>query len=307
MRRPLLFAIGATVLAALLPLTRPPIYLIHLLLVIAMYITMASAWNLLGGFTGYPSFGHGAFFGVGAYTTAILFRDFGLSPFLTAPVGGLVAAAFAAAIGYPTLRLREEYFAIATMSMGFILQLVARNWEFTGGGLGLYAQPPESYDIRTIKSLLYLAMLAVMLTTLLVALWVARSRLGFGLAAIRDGEEAAGTLGVPTVQLKMLALILSTFFPGAAGGLWAYYITYIDADAVFEPSISINVILMSILGGAGTVLGPVLGATLLVVLSELIEFTITESVKLVLFGAILMAVVLYLPRGLLSWTGRRVG
>ena len=307
MRRPLLVTVGATVLAALLPLTESPIYLIHLLLVIAMYITLASAWNLLGGFTGYPSFGHGAFFGLGAYTTAILFRDFGLSPFLTAPVGGLVAAAFAAAIAYPTLRLREEYFAIATMSMGFILQLVARNWEFTGGGLGLYAQPPESYDIRTIKSLLYLAMLAVMLATLLVALWVRHSRLGFGLAAIRDGEEAAGTLGVPTVRLKMLALILSTFFPGTAGGLWAYYITYIDAEAVFEPSISINVILMSILGGAGTVLGPVLGATLLVGLSEVIELTITGAVKLVMFGAILMAVVLYLPGGLLSWTGRRAG
>ena len=307
MRPPILFVIGATVLAALVPLAQPPIYLIHLLFVIAMYITMASAWNLLGGFTGYPSFGHGAFFGVGAYTTAILFRDLGLSPFLTAPVGGLVAAAFAAAVGYPTLRLREEYFAIATMSMGFILQLVARNWEFTGGGLGLYAQPPEGYDVRTIKSLLYLAMLAVMLATLLVALWIVRSRLGFGLAAIRDGEEAAGTLGVPTVRLKMLALMLSTFFPGAAGGLWTYYITYIDAEAVFEPSISINVILMSVLGGAGTVLGPVLGATLLVVLSEVIEFTITASVKLVLFGAILMAVALYLPRGLLGWTGRRAG
>jgi len=307
MRPRILFVIGATVLAALVPLAQPPIYLIHLLFVIAMYITMASAWNLLGGFTGYPSFGHGAFFGVGAYTTAILFRDLGLSPFLTAPVGGLVAAAFAAAVGYPTLRLREEYFAIATMSMGFILQLVARNWEFTGGGLGLYAQPPEGYDVRTIKSLLYLAMLAVMLATLLVALWIVRSRLGFGLAAIRDGEEAAGTLGVPTVRLKMLALMLSTFFPGAAGGLWTYYITYIDAEAVFEPSISINVILMSVLGGAGTVLGPVLGATLLVVLSEVIEFTITASVKLVLFGAILMAVALYLPRGLLGWTGRRAG
>jgi branched-chain amino acid transport system permease protein len=267
---------------------------------------MASAWNLLGGFAGYPSFGHGAFFGVGAYTTAILFRDLGLSPLVTAPVGGLVAAALAAAVGYPTLRLREEYFAIATMSMGFILQLVARNWEFTGGGLGLYAQPPESYDIRTIKSLLYLAMLAVMLATLLVSLWIARSRLGYGLAAIRDSEEAAATLGVPTVRLKMLALILSAFFPGGAGGLWAYYITYIDAEAVFEPSISINVILMSILGGAGTVLGPILGATLLVLLGEVIELTITESVKLVLFGAILMAVVLYLPRGLLSRTGRRV-
>jgi len=307
MRPRILFVIGATVLAALVPLAQPPIYLIHLLFVIAMYVTMASAWNLLGGFTGYPSFGHGAFFGVGAYTTAILFRDLGLSPFLTAPVGGLVAAAFAAAVGYPTLRLREEYFAIATMSMGFILQLVARNWEFTGGGLGLYAQPPEGYDVRTIKSLLYLAMLAVMLATLLVALWIVRSRLGFGLAAIRDGEEAAGTLGVPTVRLKMLALMLSTFFPGAAGGLWTYYITYIDAEAVFEPSISINVILMSVLGGAGTVLGPVLGATLLVVLSEVIEFTITASVKLVLFGAILMAVALYLPRGLLGWTGRRAG
>ncbi len=307
MRRPLLSVGGVTVLAALVPLTRPPIYLIHLLLVVAMYVTMASAWNLLGGFTGYPSFGHGAFFGVGAYTTAILFRDFGLSPLLTAPAGGLVAAAFAVAIGYPTLRLREEYFAIATMSVGFILQLVARNWDFTGGGLGLYAQPPESYDIRTIKSILYLAMLAVMLATLFVAVWVRYSRLGFGLAAIRDGEEAAGTLGVPTVRLKMLALSLSTFFPGAAGGLWAYYITYIDAEAVFEPSISINVILMSTLGGAGTVLGPVVGATLLVVLSELIEFTISESVKLVLFGAILMAVVLYLPGGLVRSIGRRVG
>jgi branched-chain amino acid transport system permease protein len=306
MRRPLLVTAGATALAALLPLTWSPIYLIHLLLVIAMYVTMASAWNLLGGFTGYPSFGHGAFFGLGAYTTAILFRDFGLSPFLTAPAGGLVAAAFAAAIGYPTLRLREEYFAIATMSVGFILQLVARNWDFTGGGLGLYAQPPDSYDIRTIKLLLYLAMLAVMLATLVVALWVRHSRLGFALAAIRDGEEAAGTLGVPTVRLKMLALILSTFFPGAAGGLWAYYITYIDAEAVFEPSISINVILMSILGGAGTVLGPVLGAALLVGLGELVELTITGAWKLVLFGAILIAVVLRLPGGLLGWTARRV-
>lgn len=192
------------------------------------------------------------------------------------------------------------------MSMGFILQLVARNWEFTGGGLGLYAQPPESYDIRTIKSLLYVAMLAVMLATLLVAHWTARSRFGYGLAAIRDGEEAAGTLGVPTVRLKMLALVLSAFFPGTAGGLWAYYITYIDAESVFEPLISINVILMSMLGGAGTVLGPVLGATLLVVLSEIIELTITGPVKLILFGAILMAVVLYLPGGLLSWGARRV-
>lgn len=305
MRRQILVVVAGTVLAALVLLARPPIYLVHLLLVIAMYITMASAWNFLGGFTGYPSFGHGAFFGVGAYTTAVLFRDFGLSPFLTAPLGGMTAAVLAAAVGYPTLRLREEYFAIATMSMGFIFQVIARNWQFTGGGLGLYVQPPESYDIRTIRSLLYLAMLTVMLATLLVAVWIGRSRLGYGLAAIRDSEDAAGTLGVPTIRLKMYALMLSTFFPGVAGGLWAYYITYIDAEAVFEPSISINVILMTILGGAGTVLGPVLGAALLVLLSEIIELTITGSVKLVLFGAILMIVVRYLPAGLLGrWLQR---
>ncbi len=301
-------AVGAALLLVLaaVPALTSSIYLMHVLIVTFMFVILAVSWNIIGGMTGYVSFGHVTFFALGAYLTAILYRDLGASPFFTAPLGGMLAAVVAFCLGWFTLRLREDYFAIATLGLAFIFEVLAWNLPMTGGGSGIMLTAPN-FGIHLTKAVFYLCMWGVLVATVLTSWTIGRSRFGYGLASIREDEQAAEVMGVHTARLKAAAFALSAYFPGVAGGLFAYYIAYIEPGTVFDHSISINVIIMSILGGIGTTLGPVLGAVILTLISEMMNIVVVSEAKLVVYGAILVAAVLFLPQGILGRLRQQAG
>lgn len=301
-RRPSWEGGGWLALAALLlllPLARPSVYVLHVAFIVLIYVTLAVSWNIIGGFAGYVDFGKVVYFGMGAYFTAILYRDLDWSPFLMSPAAGLFGAAIAAGVGWITLRLRGDYFAIATLAFAFIVELAASHVPITGGGMGIVLPPPPM-DIWASKVLFFEVMLVIALATCLVSYWISTSGFGYGLRAIRESEDVAEVVGVPTTRLKVFAYVLSSFFPALAGGVYSFYVSYIEAHGAFSPLFTINAILMVILGGIGTFSGPIIGAILLATLSEVLSVLIVNEIKLVVFGALLILVVLFLPRGILG-------
>jgi branched-chain amino acid transport system permease protein len=291
--------IGATVCAtlAVAPIALSP-FLIQFLINFFMVAILAESWNIIGGFTGYASFGSAGFFGVGAYTTGVLLTA-GKLPFaLALPAAGLVAMAFAALIGIVVLRLKGQYFAIATLGVTETTREVVYNLDITGGGSGLnlpMMQSPLPF---------FYLMLAILVLAVLVNLWISVSRFGYGLVAIREDEDAASAMGIPTARYKTVAFALSGGLAGLAGGVFAYWITFIDPTEVFKVSWTIRMIIMAVFGGAGTVLGPLLGAATLASIFEGLS-THLETLAELCNGIIVILVVLFLPRGLLETIRRR--
>jgi len=300
--------LAALVLLALVPIVSPEVFYIDFLLLLFMYTIVAAGWNIIGGYTGYYSFGHTSFFGLGAYTTAILISKLGISPFITFPLGGLVAAVFAFVIGYPTLRLKGAYFAIATLSLSFALQILALNLTpITGGGEGI-SLPLPPWDIRTTITIIYYIMLVVYVATIGTTYLLEKSRIGLALKCIRDDELAAESVGIPTTLMKFIAFLLSAFFPGVAGGIFAYYATYIDPPTVFNPGISMFAIVFSMFGGAGTVTGPVIGSAILFTVDLLARYTITvPGFDLMVFSAVAVIIILFIPKGLVGILREKTG
>ena len=298
-RRQLVLLGIALITLFLFPVTSPGSYYLHLLILIFMYGTMASSWNIIGGYAGYISFGHVVFFGVGAYTTAILQREFGLSPFVTAPLAGILASMVAASIGYPSLKTRGAYFAIVTLALCFVGQLITTNLEFTGGGVGI-SLDLVPWDVDVMKVPFYYGMLLALCATIFISYRIKNSKFGLGLIAIREDEEKAEAVGINTTQYKLLAFVASAFFVGVVGGLYSYYMSYIDPPTVFSALLSINVLIMAIFGGRGTIWGPVIGAIILMLLSEYLLYNISSQVHLIVYGLLLITVVLFLPDGIMS-------
>lgn len=294
----LVMVLGCVILAAV-PLTRPSTYLLGFLLNLYMYAALAISWNILGGYAGYMSFGHAAFFGLGAYTTALLLFYLDWSPFLTVPLAGLVAAAFAGLIGYPCLRLRGPYFSLVTLVLTLAVGIVVLNVPFTKGAFGLFLPFPP-VDIFTNHVIFYEVMLALMVLAAVVARHVERSKLGVGLTAIREQEDVAQTLGVNTIKLKMQAFLLSAFLTGMVGGIYSYYISYLHPSFVFDTLISINIVLMALFGGRLTWVGPLLGAAILSVVSEVLTVQMEAQTARIVFGLLLIGVILFMPNGLMA-------
>ena len=276
------------------------IYFIHLLAGLFMHVALAQSWNLLGGYTGYLSLGHVTFFGIGAYTSAVLLADYGFSPFLTAPLGGALAALLALAIGYPSLRLRGPYFAVTTLSVAFLAQVTASNTTQVGGGYGIQ-MPSLPLPIWQTEIVFYFVFL---LLAVIVVWWARRmeqSRFGLALLAIRNDEDAAEVFGVDVVGAKLKAFIWSAFFPGVVGGFWAYQISYIDPRSAFDIGLSIDMLLMAMFGGAGRWAGPVVGAAVVYLLAQTLAFVIPSELNRVVFGAILVLVVFAMPQGIMGF------
>ena len=294
-------SIALLVVLALVPVISPELFYVDFMLLLYMYAIIAVGWNIIGGYTGYYSFGHTSFFGLGAYTTAILVTKLGVSPFITFPLGGLVAAAFAFIIGYPTLRLKGAYFAIATLSLSFALQILAFNLTpVTGGGEGI-TLPLPPWDIKTTITMIYYIMFSIFIAAVATTYILERSRVGLALKCIRDNELAAESVGIPTTLMKFIAFLLSAFFPGVAGGVFAYYATYIDPPTVFNPSISMFAIVFSMFGGAGTVTGPIIGSAILFTISQIARYTITvPGFDLMVFSLIAIAIILFMPKGIVG-------
>lgn len=296
--------VGMLVLLALLialPFVVGESYVLRVAFVTFLYISLASAWNLIGGYAGQVSFGHAAFFGLGAYVTGVLWLRAGVPPLLSALAAGVLAALYALIIGLPTLRLRGQYFSIATIGVGEATRLLALYWgDLTGGASGLTM--PQS-EVFTEKPGYFVA-LAFAVVVVLVSAWVQSSRMGLALAAIRMDEDAAQTLGVDSARYKVLALLLSAFVVGVAGSLYTPFMLYIQPDLVFGFSISIAMVLMPVIGGVGTIWGPVLGAVVFVMIREQLEASF-QGMHLLAYGLLVMLVILFEPAGI-TGVARRV-
>lgn len=298
-------AIVGLALAALImfPLISKNLYYQNLLILTFLLAIGASGWNIMGGFAGYISLGNSAFIGLGAYTTGILAAHQRLSPFLGCLVGGLVCALAAALLSLVTRRTRGMYFVIVTFAALQLLGLVATTWSgLTGGSQGL-ALPLPTWNLRYQDWPFYYALLGLLLIMVTVSALVRRSAFGMGLFAIQDDEEKAAGLGIVTPVYKLAAFVLGGTFTGIAGGLYAYYVSFLNTAAVFDIVTSVLIVLAALLGGRGTVAGPVLGAF---ILEPLANFTSTSiggssagAFRLLIFGGLLGAVVLFLPRGVL--------
>ncbi|HEV8164836.1 MAG TPA: branched-chain amino acid ABC transporter ATP-binding protein/permease [Actinomycetota bacterium] len=303
-------ALGGLALVAY-PLVRlDDIYGQSVLIFAFLLALMASGWNIMAGFTGYVSIGQSAFLGIGAYTVALLALRTGLSPLLLAPLGGVAAALVAAVLGATVMRAREHAFVIITIALLFLFQALALNLgSITGGSNGL-TLPLPAWD-RDIQNLpFYYAMLGLAALQVLLSWWIRRTKFGMGLIAIREDEDKAAAVGVRTSAYKVLSFVASAVLIGVAGGVYAYFLSFIDPRGMFDILVSVQLVLAALVGGRGTIWGPVLGAFLVVPLNEAANnLAATEGLHLFAFGLALGAVVMFLPRGLLptvqEWWSRR--
>ncbi len=291
---------GAALVAAsvLAPLMLNEYYQSFLLQVF-IAIALAQAWNLISGMTGYVSFGHSAFFGLGAYGGA-LFLTWGFPWWLAVFHGAVVAAVLSLPLGVLTLRLRGPYFAIAMLGLNEIGRIVATLWvDLTNGGSGITLSPSllPSLDMQ------YFTSLAVALGATLLVAWIHGNRFGLELRAIREDEEAAEMVGVNTTRNKVIAFVLSALIPGAVGAVYVMYTSFINPGSAFAHTRNVEMIVMVLFGGSGTVWGPIVGAALIMVLREMLWAEFPE-VHLALLGVLLLVVVLYLPGGIVSLARR---
>ena len=264
-----------------------------------MYIVLTQAWNILGGYGGYLNFGMATFFGTGAYASAILFHYFGLSPFLTAPLGGLAAAIAGLLIGIPTLRLRGAYFALVTMIITFAVQILVLNLPWTQGALGIYMQPIGLTPLGVERLFYFLFLgLAAAVTALVYA--IERSNMGWALVAIREDEDAAEIVGVKTIEVKWIANAIACFIAGVVGGLYAQRIMYLEPFGTFSFDISLNTVLMAVIGGAGAWQGPLIGAPVVLLVADTLRVTFTSEVNRAIFSVVVIVIALFVPGGVMG-------
>jgi branched-chain amino acid transport system permease protein len=274
--------------------------ILSLLGTVFLYVALTQAWNILGGYGGYLNFGTATFFGVGAYTTGVLFHHYGLSPFLTAPLAGLVAAFLGIVVGIPTLRLRGAYFAIVTMIITFAVQIVVLDSSFTQGPMGIFL-PPLKLSPLALERLFFFVFLGTAVAVTLLVYTIENSNFGWALVAIREDEDAAEVIGVKTTRIKYLANAIATFIIGVLGGLYAQRIMYIDPTGAFSFDVSLNVVLMAVIGGAGTWQGPLIAAPLILVVADMLRVTFTSEVNRVIFSIVMILIALYLPHGAMGF------
>lgn len=299
-------AIGAVAVAvALLPFTGLSVYLMTVGFLIMFHASVAISWNLLGGYAGYESFGNSAFVGIGAYTSAILLAEAGWSPLLTAPLGGLIAAGVGVLVGYPCLRLRGPYFALVTLVVSLAVSVVVVNLPGLNVAAGVFVPRPSSSPVIS-RLILYEAMAAILLVTIVVARLVERSRFGIGLFAIREDEEVASTQGVPTTRLKLTTFGISAGLTGLAGGIFSWSRGFLDPGDMFSVTLSVLIVLFALFGGRRSWIGPLIGATVVTVGREILFVVIGDDAAQILFGLLLVIVILFLPHGLIGprprWT-----
>lgn len=302
--------LAVILLLALLPAAGPDIFYLSIGVILFMYVALGSSWNIIGGYSGYISFGHGAFFGIGAYVTALLLIKFGYSPFYTCFLGGIVAAIFALIVGYPVLRLKGPYFSIATLCMGLAVPVIVINLpeSVTGGSQGLF-MPLMQIDIFASRTIYYEVMLALAVGTTLLARWILNSKFGLGLNAIRENENTAETIGVNSTLLKLSAFVLSAFLVGVIGGIYAYYRTYVHTATVFDVNLSVAIVMMAIFGGSATWQGPVIGAIILTVIEQVLISAFPGApaeISRLIYGLILVLVIMFMPSGIMHFVKNKL-
>jgi branched-chain amino acid transport system permease protein len=297
---------------ALLPLPIRDVYTQNLIIITLLFAGLAQAWNIIGGYCGQISLGHALYFGIGCYVSTLLFVQAGIPPTIGMFAAGLVGAVVALLVGWPCFRLSGHYYAIATIVVGEIGYLLFLNWDFVGGATGVYVpfkgESIAALQFRIAKYPYHLVALAFAAVTWLAAWLIEGSRWGFAWRAVKDDVVAARSLGVRIFASKMAAAAISGFLSGMGGAIYAQYVGYIDPDSVLAGSFSILIALPAVLGGVGTLWGPLLGAAVLIPASELSRSYLGGSgrgVDLMLYGAMIVVIALARPQGLVSLFGRR--
>ena len=288
-----------------------PKYFLEILISVMFWAYLGSAWNILGGYGGQFSFGHAAFFGIGAYTSTLLLLRMGISPWLGMLVGGGLAALFGLLVGFLSFRygLRGPYFSLVTLAFAEMLRVLAVNWKAVGSSLGLVlpsrGSAPAMFLFES-KLGYYYVILAMMLGVLAVTWGIARSRLGYSLVAVRENEDAAEAAGLDTLGVKLSGMVVSSFLTALGGTFYAQYWAYIDPSLTLGVSVSIEGLLRAIVGGAGTVWGPLLGSFVLTPISELTRAVLRgrTGADVMLYGLVLILVISFLPQGLMGWFSR---
>jgi branched-chain amino acid transport system permease protein len=307
-------AVGRAFLAAvILALTlSAPAFLsdhqIHILIQILFFAYVSSCWNILGGFAGQLSFGHALFLGVGAYTSTLLLLHLGLTPWLGMLAGGTLAGALGLFIGYLSFRygIKGTFFVLVTLAFTEIARIIALNTSAIGGASGLYIpiRANNFWQLKFVnKAHYYFMILGLLLIVLAVTAWLERSRTGHRLVAIRENEDAAEALGINLLRYKLLATVLSAFLTALGGTFYAHYVTFIDPSSLLNMNMSLEITIYSIVGGIGTLVGPLLGAAILVPIAESMRTALGHNyagVHLVVYGALLMLIVRYAPDGLVG-------
>jgi len=269
--------------------------------VVLQYIVLSTAWNILGGYTGYTNFGVGAFFAVGAYSSVVLHKLTSLPVPVMILVGGLMSGILGFGMGYLTLRLKGVFFAIATLALAIVAQTFIVNWDYVGGSRGIYVIRPQQAPLYgSYIQYLFSLMLILAWVSVAIARTIERSRLGLGFNAIRDDEAAAEAGGVPTLRLKLISTTLSGALMGMAGAPLPYYVTYLDPASSFNLSYAVNSVAMPLIGGMTSWIGPVIGAVLLGTIQQLATVTISSALNLLIVGVLLIAFVIIAPNGIVG-------
>ena len=288
--------VAALALLALVPWIASP-SIIQFGISTLLMAVLAQSWNIIGGYTGYASFGNSVFYGLGSYGVAIAMVQWNLPFGVGLALGAVLAVAFALLIGLPVLRLRGHYFAICTLALAEVMTAIVSNLEIAGRNTGLVL------PLLRGDALFYELSLGLLALTTLAVVYIARSRFGFGLIAIRENEEAAAVMGVDTTRYKVAAFAISGFFTSLAGGIHAYWITFLDPVSAFDITLNVKMIIMAVFGGPGSIFGPVVGAFLLSAISEVLSTKISTLASL-FFGFVIIVAVVFMPRGLADF-GRR--
>lgn len=276
---------------------------------VLQFVVLATAWNILGGYTGYVNFGSAAFFATGAYTSIFLYKAVHAPLPVMIVAGTLVAALLGLAVGYLTLRMRGVFFAIATLALAVVLYTLVVNWEYVGGARGAYILQPREmpFGFTRYVHVLYATMVLMAAFSLVVARLMEQSAIGRGLAAIRDDELAAECAGVPTLRLKILAAAVSGGLMGMAGTTFPYYLSYVEPSAAFNLSYAVNSIAMPLIGGMMTWMGPLIGALVLGSVQQIVQVTVSSEWNLLIVGVLLVAFVTAAPHGIMGWVRHRLG
>jgi branched-chain amino acid transport system permease protein len=269
--------------------------------VVLQFIVLATAWNILGGYTGYVNFGSAAFFAVGAYSTIFFHKTFPLPIPVLIVIGGFLAGLLGLGMGYLTLRLRGAFFAIGTLALAVVLQTIVTNWTYLGGARGAYViRPDEIALVGPYVQYLFLLMLGLAVIAIAVARGIERSQLGYGFATIRDDEQAAEASGVPTLRLKLIATTISGALMGMAGAPFPYYLGYVQPGTVFGLEYAVNSIAMPMIGGTTSWVGPLIGAILLASLQQWATVKFSSELGVLFVGVLLVVFVVLAPKGIVG-------
>ena len=301
------YFLGFLILLALLVAVVQNAFVLHLLIMVFTSAALGLAWNFIGGYGGQLSFGHAAFYGIGAYTSTLLFVHLGLTPWLGMIAGGILAVVASLILGIPCFRLRGTYFTLATIAFAEVLRiLVVYFKEFTGGSIGIVLKFNAGFLNMMFKNrepFAYVA-LGFMILTYFLSVWIENSRLGYYLTALKENEDGARALGINTYRCKLIALMISAFLTALIGSFFAQYLTFIEPESEFSLGPSIGLTLSVMIGGIGTAMGPVIGAFIITPLQELLRIYISgehQGLQNIIYGIVLVVVVICIPQGLYKW------